>query len=290
MAANLDLSVLRTLLAVDRHGSFARAAERVGRTESAVSLQLKRLEEQIGQRLFRRAGRGMVLTDAGASMLAYAKRLIALNDEALAAATGRTLEGGVRLGVVPDFADTWLPTALARFRRTCPAAHVETIVDRSPVLTTLLGQDGLDLAMSFTDGHPDRAKWSGAVPMAWIGPRDYARHAEDSVRLAVFDPPCLFRAAATETLDRQGVRWSVDFRSPSLASLWAAVTGGLGITVRTPEGLPPQLTVLDEAAGLPALPQTVLALFERGAPLPPVAERLAEVLVDTLTTTLGAAI
>jgi DNA-binding transcriptional LysR family regulator len=290
MTINFDLSVLRTLVAVERGGSFARAAERVGRSESAVSLQLKRLEQQIGQPLFRRAGRNMVLTEAGERMLAYAKRLIALNDEAVDAVVRPRLGGIVRLGVPADFAQTWLPTALARFARLCPSVEVETTIERSPALAARLGRGELDLAMAFATEPPDQARWSGTIPMAWIGPRDYGRHAQDPVRLAVFDPPCLFRAAAETALDRHGIAWTVDFRSQSLASLWAAVTAGLGVTVRTPEGLPPQLTALGEAAGLPPLPSTSLALFERPTQSSPAAAWLAKLLTETLATTLGAAI
>jgi len=290
MTVNFDLSVLRTLVAVESDGSFARAAERVGRSESAVSLQLKRLEEQIGEKLFRRAGRSMVLTDTGERMLGYAKSLIALNDEAAGATVRPLLDGIVRLGVPPDFAATWLPIALARFARHCPSVVVETVVERSPALTARFGRGELDLAMAFATGTPDRARWSGTIPMAWIGPRHYRRHEPDPVRLAVFDPPCLFRAAAEAALDRHGIAWVVDFRSQGLASLWAAVTAGLGITVRTPEGLPPQLTVLGEGEGLPPLPSTCLALYERATPSLAAAARLAELLTETLTTTLGAAI
>jgi len=290
MIVNFDLSVLRTLVAVERNGSFARAAERVGRSESAISLQLKRLEEQIGQKLFQRAGRSMVLTEAGERMLGYAKRLIALNDEAVGATLRPAPDGTIRLGVPSDFAATWLPTALARFTRLCPDVTVETTVERSPALTARLARGELDLAMAFAAEPPEAARWSGLIPMAWIGPRGYRRHDEDPVRLAVFDPPCLFRAAGEAALDRHGIGWSVEFRSRSLASLWSAVTAGLGITVRTPEGLPPQLTTLGETAGLPPLPATSLALFERVDDTPPAAARLAELLTDTLATTLGAAI
>jgi DNA-binding transcriptional LysR family regulator len=290
MAVNLDVSVLRTLIAVRRSGSFARAAERVGRSESAVSLQLKGLEEQVGQKLFRRLGRSMVLTDAGERMLIYAKRLVALNDEAVSEAASPRLDGTVRLGAPPDFAETWLPTALARFARLCPSVRVEMTIERSPALSALLGRGELDLAMSFAAAQPEHARWAGSIPMAWIGPANYRRRADDPVRLAVFDPPCLFRAAAEATLDQVGIGWTVEFRSRSLAGLWAAVTAGLGITVRTPEGLPPQLTTLGEAAGLPVLPMTVLALFERDKPVPIAVARLAEILIETLTTTLGAGI
>ena len=290
MTVNLDLSVLRTLIAVVRNGSFVRAAERVGRSESAVSLQIRRLEEQVGQKMFHRGGRNMVLTDAGERMLVYAERLIALNDEALIEAGGLRLEGTVRLGVPPDFAEAWLPTVLARFVRICPAVDIQTTVERSPALSALFGRGELDLAMVFATGQPEHARWSGAIPMAWIGAPNYVRRAKDPVRLVVFDPPCLFRAAAMAALDNQGIPWAVDFKSSSLASLWAAVAGGLGITVRTPEGLPPQLRTLDEAAGLPALPPTGLALVQHSAPVSPVAAQLAEVLIDTLTATIGGSI
>ncbi len=290
MMVNFDLSVLRTLVSVERDGSFARAAARVGRSESAVSLQLKRLEEQIGQKLFRRAGRGMVLTEVGERMLGYAKSLIALNDEAVGATARPRLDGTVRLGVPPDFAETWLPAALARFVRLYPFIAIETTIERSPALAARLDRGELDLAMVFAAGTPDEARWSGTIPMAWIGPRTYRRQARDPVRLAVFDPPCLFRAAAEAALDGRRIAWAVDFRSQSLASLWAAVTAGLGVTVRTPEGLPPQLTVLGEAEGLPPLPSSSLALYERAAHGSPAAARLAELLTETLTTTLGAAI
>lgn len=168
MAVNLDVSVLRTLIAVRRSGSFARAAERVGRSESAVSLQLKGLEEQVGQKLFRRLGRSMVLTDAGERMLIYAKRLVALNDEAVSEAASPRLDGTVRLGAPPDFAETWLPTALARFARLCPSVRVEMTIERSPALSALLGRGELDLAMSFAAAQPEqdgpaRSRWPGSV-------------------------------------------------------------------------------------------------------------------------------
>ena len=181
MMVNFDLSVLRTLVSVERDGSFARAAARVGRSESAVSLQLKRLEEQIGQKLFRRAGRGMVLTEVGERMLGYAKSLIALNDEAVGATARPRLDGTVRLGVPPDFAETWLPAALARFVRLYPFIAIETTIERSPALAARLDRGELDLAMVFAAGTPDEARWSGTIPMAWIGPRNYRRQARDPV-------------------------------------------------------------------------------------------------------------
>lgn len=285
---SLDISLLRTLVAVERYGTFAKAADHIGRSESAVSLQLKRLELLIGKPLFHRAGRGMALTEAGHTLLGYAKRMIELNDEALTALPDKTIEGVVRLGIPTDVAQTWLPSVLARFARAYPLVRVEVAADRSPAVFSHFKAGKLDLAMTFGADWPLRAHWSTALPMAWIGPRDFRRGEDEPVRLAVFDPPCMFRNAASVALDGKGIPWTAAFASPNLASLWGAVTAGLGITVRTPHGIPPQLTTLGTEAGLPVLPQTTLSLFE-GGQTTTTADRLAEILIDTLEGTIGAA-
>jgi DNA-binding transcriptional LysR family regulator len=290
MTVNFDLSVLRTLVAVERGGSFARAAERVGRSESAVSLQLKRLEEQIGQPLFHRAGRNMVLTEAGERMLAYAKRLIALNDEAVGADGAAAARRDRPAGRAGRFRGDLATDRACPLRAALPFRQSRDDDRAQPGPRGKARPRRVGSCHGLAAGSPDQARWSGTIPMAWIGPRDYRRHGEDPVRLAVFDPPCLFRAAAEAALDRHGIAWAVDFRSQSLASLWAAVTAGLGVTVRTPEGLPPQLTTLGEAVGLPPLPSTSLALFEHPTQGSPAAALLAELLTETLATTLGAAI
>jgi DNA-binding transcriptional LysR family regulator len=286
---SLDISLLRTLIAVDQHGSFARAAVYIGRSESAVSLQLKRLELLIGSPLFHRAKRGMALTEAGQTLLGYAKRMIELNDEALTAFPGKTIESVVRLGVPADFAETWLPSVLARFASAYPSVRVDTAIGRSPAVFSQFKRGELDLAMTFGADWPESASWSTALPMAWIGPKSYRRGEDEPVRLAVFDPPCMFRNAAAVALDGKGIPWTASFTSPSLASLWGAVTAGLGITVRTPHGIPAQLATLGAEAGLPPLPEATLALFDGGRATPAAANRLAELLIDTLEGTIGAA-
>jgi DNA-binding transcriptional LysR family regulator len=289
---NLDIAVIRTLLAVAELGSFARAAARVGRSESAVSLQLKRLEEQTGEPLFHRVGRGMALTVAGEALVAYGRRLIELNDETFAALAGGTVEGTVRLGVPQDFAETWLPAALVRFARAHPSVKVETIVERSPALIRRLARSELDLAMLFSPSGANSAPWSAELPMRWIGPQGYAGSpASGPLPLVVFDPPCFFRSAAGTALDHAGMAWNVAFTSPNLVGLWAAVGGGLGITVRTPVGLPSQLRLLGAEAGLPDLPRISLALGVRAdGEHNAAASRLTEMLIETIETTLGAAI
>ena len=284
----LDLVVLRTLIAVVESGTLAAAALRVGRSESAVSLQLKKLEETLGASVFDRSSRKLVLTETGATVLDYARRLLDLNDEALQAAGAHGLDGEVSLGVPQDFAETWLPTLIARFRRSHPGIKVNVSVDRSTSLQERAQRGEVDVALVFADRRPASAVWSCKLPMSWIGRHDYARTPGEGVSLAVFDPPCAFRNAATTALKRAKIDCSIAFTSPSLAGLWAAVDAGLGISVRTPAGLPAHLSILRETSGLPKLPTVMLAMHV-SATLPPAGGQLRDVLIESLAASLTAA-
>src|SRR6185369_398072 len=134
MATNLDLDILRTLATGIDLGSFAKAADRVGRSQSAISLQLRKLEEQLGIDLLKKQGRALVLTEAGEVMLAYARRLLALNDEAVTAVRGPAISGALRFGLPQDFAETWFPTTLARFNRAHPLNQIAVTVGRNAEL------------------------------------------------------------------------------------------------------------------------------------------------------------
>jgi DNA-binding transcriptional LysR family regulator len=286
----LDLSVMRTLMAVVETGSFARAARRVGRSESAVSLQIKRLEEQLGEAVFLRTGKRMALTDAGTTLLGYARRLLDLNDEALTATSGASLNGSVTLAVPHDVAETWLPAVVEGFSRSHPSVALRTMEGRSTAVLERLAAGEIDLAVAFTAARPHDALWSGCLPMIWIGPRDFVSKRNSPVQLAVFDPPCAFRSAATATLDQAGIDWSVAYSSASLSDLWAAVNVGLGVTVRTPAALPPGLAVLGRETGLPDLPPLFISLYGKNDPAEaPVVDRLRALLQESLETCLGAA-
>jgi DNA-binding transcriptional LysR family regulator len=302
--ACLDLDVLRTLvLAVDL-GGFARAARRVGRTQSAVSLQMRRLEDGAGLPLFTRAGRSFALTTAGEQMLGYARRLLAINDEAVAAVRGTQLACPVRLGVLADFAETWLPQVLARFARSHPTARLEVQVDRRITILDALDRGRLDFALVFEADRP-RGVRLGDLPMAWIAPRA-SRWAPGSVLpLVLFEAPCVFRTAALAALDRAGIPWYVAFTSQSLTGIWAAVDAGLGVTVRTSVGVPRGLQVVDQpappsggastrgqapvtgqVAGLPALPSTELWLLDGADSGSPLAAELRALLVRSIAAAL----
>ena len=289
--SELDLSLLRTLVAVHELGSFARAARRVGRSESAISLQLKRLEEQCGTPLLHRSGRRMVLSDAGSRVLGYARRLLALNDEALATFRQQDVEGTVRLGIPTDVAETWWPPVHSRVRAAHPGIAVETLVAAPPVLGERLWSGEIDLRVTYEPRGDLPVLWSDRRPMGWIGAPDFVPEPGGPVPLVVFDPPCTFRNAAIRTLEEAGFRWTVAYQSSTLSGLWAAIASGLGVTARTGTALPGSLRVLGPDSGLPELPSATTALESApGRPLGPAATRLSALLIRSLEATTEGAV
>ncbi len=287
---NLDMDVLRTLVTAQRLGGFNRAAEQVGRSQSAVSQQIHKLEERIGQPLFQKRGRGLVPTEAGETVLAYARKILDLNDEAVEAVRGASLEGAVRFGLPTDFSETWLPMALGRFKRSHPGVRVEATTDRNAVILERLDKGQLDLAVAIGRSKRSDAQVIATLPMAWIGPAEgpLPWHAGEPVPQAMFEAPCLFRTAATDALDAAGIPWTISFTSPSLPGLWAAVNAGLGITLRTSAGLPRSLRVLGPRDGLPEMSTVDLSLHDAGRELTPPVERLREIIIDALADNIPA--
>lgn len=197
---NLDMDVMRTFLAAQQLGSLNRAAERVGRSQSAVSQQMRKLEEQMGEPMFRRKGRGLVLTEAGELVCSYARRLVDLNDEAVRAVQGARVSGAVRFGLPGDFAETWLPAALGQFKRTHPAVRVEVTVERNGALLERLDRGELDLALVMGyEARPD-AEHLATLPMTWIGASGIEPDfmAGTPLDLALYSAPCFFRRAGCQ--------------------------------------------------------------------------------------------
>jgi DNA-binding transcriptional LysR family regulator len=279
---NLDIDFLRTLVSAEDLGGMNRAAEQVGRSQSAVSQQMRKLEEKVGQPLFRKQGRGLILTEPGELLLKYARRLLALNDEAIAALRGSGLEGVVRFGLPSDFAETWLPAALGQFKRAHPLIRVEASVDRNTVLLERLEKGRLDLAMFFSDGRHQDAQRLATLPMQWIGSPEHVWNPAEPVPLVLFEAPCIFRNAGIAALDAAKIPWRIAFTSPSLAGLWAAVAAGLGVSPRTTVHLPDWLEVLGKSSKLPKLPSVDLLLYDGNRRLTPAVMRLKEILADTI--------
>lgn len=285
---NFDLDVLRSFVTGVELGSFAQAADRLGRSTSAVSAQLKKLEEQVGAPVLRKSGRGLALTPTGEALLAYARRLLELNDEAIAAVRGIDLAGSVRIGMQEDFGENLLTKVLGDFARAHPRVRIEVRVSRSTELLSAIRSGQLDLALTWEGGErTPHCETLGQLPMRWIGPaleKMPALMPGEPVPLVMFDAPCLMRSAATAALDRAHIPWRIAFTSASLSGIWAAVNAGLGVTVRTEIGLPASLHVLE---GLPALPPVGVVLHSAEVAPAPVEQRLAETIRAMLTERLN---
>ncbi|WP_448952662.1 LysR substrate-binding domain-containing protein [Labrys neptuniae] len=294
---NFDIDILRSFVTGMELGSYARAADHLGRSTSAVSAQLKKLEEQAGVALFRKAGRGLALTEAGETLLTYARRLLALNDEAVAALGDADLAGHVRFGVQEDLGETLLPDILGRFARAHPRTRIEARLARNADLLRRIASAELDLAIAWGD-HSREApagitgEHLADIAMRWIGPKHglpglgagglYLTR-EEPLPLVMFESPCLFRSVATELLDRAGIPWRIAMTSTSLAGLWAAISSGLGITLRTEIGLPGHLAMLGKESGLPTrLPTLPLLLHRTQAQHNPATDRLSEIMRESL--------
>lgn len=279
---NLDMDALRTFLATQQLGSLNRAADRVGRSQSAVSQQMRKLEVQVGQPLFRRQGRGLMLTDAGELILSYAHRILDLNDEAVRAVRGASIEGVVRFGLPGDFAETWLPAALGQFKKTHPGVRVEVAVERNGVLLERLDRGELDLVLVMGNESRSDAEPLATMPMTWIGPVgvDVALIPGRPLDLALYNPPCFFRRAGIEALDAAGISWRLAYTTASLQSLWSGVAAGLGITLRTASGLPSSLRRLGAKEGLPPLPSVALCLHAGHRDTPPALAQLKRVVTE----------
>jgi DNA-binding transcriptional LysR family regulator len=289
---NLDMDALRSFAAGIELGTFTEASDRLGRSQSALSAQLRKLEEQVGKPLVRKAGRRLAPTEAGEAMLSYARRLLDLNDEAVAAVRGGEVEGWVRLGLPQDLAENWLPGVLGRFARAHPRVRVEARVDRNSELVDRLRAGRLDLALTWGErGATPHAEHIAELPIVWIAPADgpLPGPAGEALPLVAFEPPCVFRAAGVAALDKAGIPWRIAFTSPSLAGLWAAAAAGLGVTLRTSAGLPASLRALGpREGGLPRLPDISLIMHTADAVASPAVVRLAGILKETLAMSLAA--
>ncbi len=282
---NLDIDLLRSFTLGMELGSFAKAADRLGRSPSAISLQLKKLEEQVGETLLQKQGRGLVLTEAGEILLGYARRILELNDEARAAVrSAAKLEGWVKIGVPQDFAETWLPALLGRFSKNHPRVRVEARVDRGSSMVQSIEKSELDVALTWGALGNPRSEIVARREVAWIGAENFRRDPGEALPVVAFDAPCAFRKAAVDALDREGIAWRPAFASPSLTGLWAAVTAGLGVTPRIMEGKPAHLVALDPGrTGLPALGEIELALHTAESRLAPPVDELKRLLLEAVT-------
>ncbi|HEY8565115.1 MAG TPA: LysR substrate-binding domain-containing protein [Beijerinckiaceae bacterium] len=283
-----DLDLLRTFAAIVDSGGFTRAAERVGRTQSTVSLQIKKLEDGLGRRVFEREpGRDLRLTPDGEILLTYARQILRLGDEARARLMEPDAAGTVRLGTPEDFATAHLPDVLARFARAHPRVALEVNCDFTVNLLDgfAKGQYDLVLFKRAPQGSAGTGVGVWRERLVWVSSPRLALSPEEPLPLVLAPVPDVYRKGALASLDAAGRPWRIAYTSPSLAGLQAAVRAGLGVTVLPREMVPADLVTLARAEhGLPALPDTEIVLYRAPGAL----SRPAELLADHIVHSLGA--
>jgi DNA-binding transcriptional LysR family regulator len=281
---NLNLDSLRTLVVAQDLGGFGRASERLGRTPSAISLQMKRLQEEIGVPLFRKQGRKTLLTEQGEIALRYARRVLELNDEMIDTLRGSSLSGGIRIGFGQDFVATILPLVLARFSALYPLVKLEITVDLGQVLIQEIEAGDLDLVLMLGGSQKKTAHLLSELPLQWIASPSFKDRKQQPLPMALFKPPCGCQTPGLEALESAGRPWRVAMTSPSLTGLWAAVSAGLGLTTRAELGLPANVQTID--LGLPPLGNIPIVLHRRRNLRAPNAMRFAEITEELVGTYL----
>jgi len=260
---NLDLDTFRTLSVAQELGSLAQAAEQLGRTPSAISLQMKRLQDDLGIVLFRRHGRNLALTEAGVVVLNYARRILALHDELLDTMQGASIAGNIRLGCTQDFAPI-LPSVLSQFSLLYPRMQIELRIEGNAALADAVEASQIDLAVVIGQEGRASAKTVGHLDLVWIAASNFAVPQGQPLPLAALGPQCIFRKRMIKHLDEREIQYRIAANSPSLDGLWASLLGGLGVTARTALNLPDGLIASGSLYGLPELGQLPIT-FQRSA-------------------------
>lgn len=277
LPADLDIGLLRAVLAVAETGGFTAAARRLNRTQSAVSMQVRRLEEILGAPVFVRSATGAVPTARGESLLGHARRIVAAHDAAVAELSGGAVTGAARIGVMDDYATHVLPPLFAAFTRLHPGIALEVTTGFTAALVGRLGSD-FDLVLATQPAGSRRGRVLRTERVGWAFAARLPLPAGEVLPLALLAPGNLFRAWAVDALDRAGRPWRVLYSSGSISAVEAAAAAGIAVTVVKAGTARPDLRILGPAEGLPPLPVAEIALHRAPGRLPPAAQALAEFL------------
>lgn len=263
MPAPLDVDQLQTFVAIVDTGSFTKAADRVFKTQSAVSMQMRRLEERIGKQLFIKDGRGNKLSPEGERLLNFARRMIRLNNEAIAAFDDNRLEGSLRIGTPDDYADRYMPEIISRFARTHPNVELNIVCESSVDLAEKMQKGELDVALVT---HNPRQRISEVVrtePLCWVMSANHPLPETQPVPLALGRNDCQWRQAACAALDSIGRDYHILFTSWSATVVAAAVLAGMAVSVMPESALRPGMKVLNQQDGFPTLAPIQIGIMKR---------------------------
>jgi DNA-binding transcriptional LysR family regulator len=284
---DLQIDWLHCLVAVVDAGSLSAATVQLHRSQSGVSMQLKKLEDAVGHRLLERGARRLELTEQGRTLLGYARRMLDLQAEAQAALQPVVLSGRVRLGVPDDYAATYLTPVLRRFAPRHSGVEIELNCEQSTALIPRVERGELDLALISRD-HARRGRLLFHEPMVWVGSPQLELWRRDPLPIAVYEDISLARRGAIHALALQGRRYKVVYHSSSLAGQLAAVESGLAVAALTQCSAPAQLQVLGREQGLgPLAPMQVAAYRSKASRGNAAVDELERLLVQTLRMARG---
>ncbi|MCB6178158.1 LysR family transcriptional regulator [Rhodobacter sp. Har01] len=264
MPRNLDLAALRSFVTVADVGGVTRAAGFLNLTQSAVSMQIKRLEDSLGQSLFSRAARKLALSAEGEQLLSYGRRMLALNDEVLSRFGSGVYEGEVRLGVPHDVVYPAIPGILKRLAQAYPRVRVNLVSSFTLLLKDGFARGEFDVIVT-TEERPDpAAEVLSSRGLVWVGAPDGAIWLRRPLRLG-FKDTCIFRPIATAALDAADIPWEMATGGESEQAVEATVAADLAVTVRMEGTLPDGTAPVAAETALPALGRTSLCLYRGGA-------------------------
>lgn len=258
----LDLELLRSFVSVVEAGGFTRASKRVHRTQSTVSQQIKRLEEDVGQVLLHRDGKDVRPTEAGERLLSYARRLLTLAEEARDVLREPDGDGAIRLGIPEDFAAYRLAKLLGAFSRSHPSLRLDVRADQSKNLSRDLERGELDLALFKREAGAKGAIAVWPERVHWVTSKSHPIDVNaSSVPLIGFPPGCLYRAGAIHALESAGRAWHMSYSSSSLAGIQAAVAAGMGLSILSEMSIQSDHRVLTAMDGFAPINRTEVALM-----------------------------
>lgn len=280
---NFDIDCLRTFLLVADNMSFSRAADHVGRSQSTVSQQINKLEQQVGKRLLdRRKGRVIELTSEGSKLLQYARRILQLNDEAYASMSDNLLTGFVHLGVPLDFFGRDFTSWLNGFKTLHPMVGLEIEANQSENLLKRSARGEFDLAFFKQDAGAKHGTVTLLEQLVWVSGANFVPDPHDSIPLIVFPEGCSYRRHAIAALEGQKRPWHLSFVSPSFECLRSAAIDGMGVSVLARALVAPPLCVIGHNVRLPELPTVELVYAYGKRSNSRLVSELANYLTDSL--------
>ena len=258
---HFDSDSLETLVAIVDSGGFTAAGHALGKTQAAVSVIVSRMEARIGKRLLERSRRGVSATPAGEIMIGYARRILTLEDEALAAIVGDEAEGKVRLAIPDDFLDMMATPLISAFSRRFPRVQLEMRCDLSFRLEPMLERGEVDLAIITRDPQRPTGEFLRPEPRAWCAARDHRPELIDPLPLAMFPEGCRCRPTALAALDAIGRRWRIAYTSSHMPGIHAAVGSGMAVTILGASSIPKEWRRLGPEEGFPDLSPLQIAML-----------------------------